>query len=254
MAYKNPTLTVENKEVTFIKPSRPTPTTVLSLSSIDNAPENNIFMQTLHVYRSPNHNSPNTTKLDPANVIKEALSKALFYYYRLAGKLVTHADGKLRVNCNSEGVPFIEAACNCDLSSLHYLDGNDVETAKQFAVDFPFQDEFGNQYPLVFKVTKFLCGGFTIVMRRSHAIFDGTGASQFLKAVAELASGKTEPSVKPVWERERLVGTITSQPVQNPMDKATVAVSPFLPSTEFSHVCSKVGSVSIARLKMSLMK
>ncbi|TKY59489.1 Spermidine coumaroyl CoA acyltransferase [Spatholobus suberectus] len=251
MANKNATLSVENKEIIFIKPSKPTPTTILSLSSIDNVPENNFLSQSLHVYQ----NSLNSTKLDPANVIKEALSKALFYYYPLAGKLVRHADGKLRINCNSEGVPFIEAVCNCDLSSLHYLDGNDVEMGKHFGVDdFPSQDEFGNQYPLLLKVTKFLCGGFIFVVGWSHAVCDGTGISQFLRAVAELASGKTEPTVKPVWERERLVGTITSQPMENPLDKASFAVSPFLPTSEFSHECSKMDSESITRLKMSFMK
>ncbi|KAL5148780.1 Spermidine coumaroyl-CoA acyltransferase [Glycine soja] len=254
MAHQNAILTVENKDVTFIKPSKPTPTTILSLSSIDNAPDNDFFMQSLHVYRWENHNSPNTPKLGPAKLIKVALSEALFYYYPLAGKLVRHADGKFRINCNSEGVPFIEAICNCSLSSIHYLDCNDVEIGKHFAIDFPSEDEFGNQYPLVFKVTKFLCGGFTLVMGLSHAILDGTGQSQFLRAVAELASGKAEPSVKPVWERERLVGTYTSQPMQNPMDNASFAVSPFLPTTDYSHECSKVDSESIKRLKTSLMK
>ncbi|RZC12053.1 Spermidine coumaroyl-CoA acyltransferase [Glycine soja] len=68
------------------------------------------------------------------------------------------------------------------------------------------------------------------------------------------SSGKTKPSVKPVWERERLVGTITTQPLQYPMGSACVAVSPFLPTTDFSHECSKVDSESTARLKMSLME
>lgn len=254
MAYKTATLTVENKDIIFIKPSKPTPTTILSLSSIDNDPMINFSVQTLHVYRSPNHDSPHSTKLDPTNVIKEALSKALFYYYPLAGKLERHADGKLRINCTSQGVPFIEAICYCDLSSLCYLDGNDVEMAKHFEIHFPSEDESGNQYPLVFKVIKFLCGGFTIVVSCSHSVCDGIGASQFLRAVAELASGKTEPSVKPVWERERLVGTITTHPMPNPLDKASAAVTPFFPTTDYSHECSRLDSESITKLKTSLMK
>ena len=59
---------------------------------------------------------------------------------------------------------------------------------------------------------------------------------------------------KPVWERERLVGTFTSQPIKNPMDNASLAISPFLPSTDFLHEYCKVERESIARLKMSLMK
>ncbi|KAL5187670.1 Spermidine coumaroyl-CoA acyltransferase [Glycine soja] len=168
----------------------------------------------LHVYRSASHNSLNTTKLDPAKVIKEVLSKALFYYHPLAGKLVRHADGKLRINCTShQGIPFIEAICNCNLSSLHYLD-----------------------------------------VGWSHAVCDGTGVSQFLRAVAEIARGKTEPSLKLVRERERLVGTITIQPMKNPMDNASLAVSPFLLSTDFLDEYYKVDRESIARLKMSLTK
>ncbi|KAG5029080.1 hypothetical protein JHK87_012594 [Glycine soja] len=221
-------------------PSKPTPTTVLSLSTIDMLDNINLFspLINLHVYRSASHNSLNTTKLDPAKVIKEVLSKALFYYHPLAGKLVRHADGKLRINCTShQGIPFIEAICNCNLSSLHYLD-----------------DEFGNQYPLVFKVTKFLCGGFIFVVGWSHAVCDGTGVSQFLRAMAEIARGKTEPSLKLVRERERLVGTITIQPMKNPMDNASLAVSPFLLSTDFLDEYYKVDRESIARLKMSLTK
>ena len=72
-------------------------------------------------------------------MIKEALSKALFYYYPLAGKLVKHTDGKLRIHCNADGVPFIEAIANCKLSSIHYLDGSDAETAKHLAFDLPSQ-------------------------------------------------------------------------------------------------------------------
>ncbi|KAK7300961.1 hypothetical protein RJT34_11814 [Clitoria ternatea] len=93
----------------------------------------------------------------------------------------------------------IEAICNCNLSSLDYLEGNYFEMATYFAVDFPSQDEFGNQYPLLLRVTKFLCGGYILALSMSHTICDGTGASKFLHALADLANGtKTEPLLKPV--------------------------------------------------------
>lgn len=60
--------------------------------------------------------------------------------------------------------------------------------------------------------------------------------------------------MKTVWKRERLVGTFTSKPMQYPMDKISVAVSPFLPTKDFSHQCFKVSNESIERLKMSSMK
>ncbi|QCD77867.1 shikimate O-hydroxycinnamoyltransferase [Vigna unguiculata] len=192
------------KGVVLIKPSKPTPFSVLHLSSLDHIPDLNTLCHTLHVYRSKvdDHDEPscpNHQLLHPADVIKAALSKALFYYYPLAGRLVDHTDGKL--------------------------------------------------------VTNFPCGGFTIGMGLLHSVCDGVGAFQFFKAIMEFARGKTEPSVKPVWERDRLTGSITKNPLQiDFLDEASAAVSPFLPTKVLMHQCIKVDSESIRRLKMSLMK
>ncbi|MED6220837.1 hypothetical protein PIB30_048670 [Stylosanthes scabra] len=249
---------MENKEellklniqyVVLVKPSKPTPSSVLSLSTIDNRPELNTLCQTIHIFQPPN----NITQKDLVLRIKEALSEALIYYYPLAGRLIKHADGKLRIHCNAYGVPYVEAIANCDLASLHYLDGSDRENAKHLAFDIN-DFENGYQYPLGIKVTKFLCGGFTMGIGASHAVFDGNGGSQFFKTIAELVSGKSEPSVKPVWERERLNGSITEHPLQSPMDEASAAVSPYLPTTTLVHECFKVDSNTIKRLKVSLTK
>jgi len=109
----------------------------------------------------------------------------------------------------------------------------------------------------VLMVTKFLCGGFTIGMGMSHAICDGFGASQFFKAVVELARGRTEPSVKPVWEREKQVGSIATQTFpQCPMDRESVAFSPFVNQNNIENIkqyCFKVEGEMITRLRMSLM-
>ncbi|KAK7289907.1 hypothetical protein RIF29_03940 [Crotalaria pallida] len=251
MANQKTPFSLDMKDVVIVKPSKPTPSVTLSLSSIDNNPALNILCQTIYVYQA-NLDFPNA-QLDPAHVIKEALSNALVYYYPLAGKIITNDDGKLGINCNDDGVPFLEATANCELSSLHYLEGIDVPTAQRLVFDNPSQDETG-QHPLVFKVTKFLCGGFTIGFGLSHAVCDGFGASQFFRAVAELASGKNEPSVKPVWERERLVGTILKEPLQFPMDETSRATSPFWPTTEMSYECFNFNAESIQTLKMNLMK
>ncbi|AES88441.1 putative taxadien-5-alpha-ol O-acetyltransferase [Medicago truncatula] len=250
---KSPSLSLETKDIVIVKPSMPTPSEILSLSTIDNDPNINILCQTIYVYK-PNLDFPNDKK-DPACVIKEALSKALVYYYPLAGKITTLDDGKLGINCNGDGVPFLESNANCELSSLHYLEGIDVPTAQKLVFDNPSQDQT-SPHPLVFKVTKFLCGGFTIGMGLSHSVCDGYGASQFYRALAELASGKNEPSLKPVWERERLTAksTLKEQPFQFLIDKTSIATSPFLPTKEISHECFNLNGDTIKRLKMKLMK
>ncbi|CAL0302600.1 unnamed protein product [Lupinus luteus] len=255
MAYHKETLKLEMKEVVFVKPSNPISSSILSLSDFDRRTDCNGLGQIILVYQSQNIDSP-TNKLDPFVVIKEALSKALLYYYPLAGRVVENDDGKLSVHLEpSHGVPLIEANANCHLSSLEYLDGNDVEIANKLAFDLPLQDKNGHEYPLVLKVTKFLCGGFTIGLGVSHVVCDGVGVAQFFKALNELASGKSEPSIKPVWKRECvLVGSKNKQPFQDPMGIDTGAISPYLPTSNLVHGCIKVGSEGIRRLKMSLMK
>jgi hypothetical protein len=106
----------------------------------------------------------------------------------------------------------------------------------------------------MFQVTKFPCGGFTIGMGLSHSVCDGFGASQLFRALAELASGKSEPLVKPVWERERLVAKSTQGPLQSPVDKNSLASSPFFITNDILHECFFVKAETIKRLKMSLMK
>ncbi|CAL9117485.1 unnamed protein product [Musa textilis] len=54
------------------------------------------------------------------------------------------------------------------------------------------------------QVTEFRCGGFAVGIRFNHAVFDGVGAAQVLKAVAEIARGHARPVVEPVWCRDAI--------------------------------------------------
>ncbi|KAK6781639.1 hypothetical protein RDI58_019435 [Solanum bulbocastanum] len=55
---------------------------------------------------------------DPAKFIKDGLSKTLVFYYPLAGRLIEGPNKKLMVNCNCEGIMFIEADANVELDKL----------------------------------------------------------------------------------------------------------------------------------------
>ncbi|KAF3454834.1 hypothetical protein FNV43_RR05282 [Rhamnella rubrinervis] len=257
---------IDRKDVELVKPSKPTPSDVLSFSTIDNNPDLELLTQIICVYRAKSNSSdhinqddlaPNigADQLDPSCLIKEALTKVLVYYYPLAGKLKRDSDGNLKITCNAAGVPFLVAKADCQLSCLRYLDGIDVVTVKEFVFDFPSHDDPAGDHPLVLQVTKFSCGGFTIGMGLSHSVCDGPGAAQFLRALIELSMGKMEPTVKPVWDRERLMGkTIEAVPLHFPMDKASAATSPYLPTSELMHDCFYVTSESIKRLKLRLVK
>ncbi|KAJ6349153.1 hypothetical protein OIU77_006689 [Salix suchowensis] len=165
-------LLLERKDtVVLVKPAKPTPSKILSFSTIDNDPNLEFVCHSVYVYKTNSGASDNGSadhdiasklngKADPACVIKDAISKVLVHYYPLAGKLKRDSrDGKLYLNCNGEGVPFLEATANCKLSSLKYLDGIDVETAKEFVFDFPSKTDSGS-HPLMFSGDQIFMWGF----------------------------------------------------------------------------------------------
>lgn len=253
---------LHKKDVVLVMPAEPTPSEVLSLSTIDNDYNIELLCQTLYVYqanvssyKSKNHDEIGKAQLqqEPALIVKEALSKALVHFYPLAGKLKRQADGRLQITCNGDGVPFLEATADCHLSALNYFDGIDVETGKKFVFDWATDGEYG-YHPLVLQVTKFSCGGFTIGMGLSHSVCDGFGAALFFRTMSELASGKTAPTVKPVWERERLVGKPSDQEQVPTFDKVSFAISPFIPTDKISHACFNLDSESIRKLKLDLVQ
>ncbi|XVF20398.1 hypothetical protein REPUB_Repub11eG0195000 [Reevesia pubescens] len=175
-------LSIDRKDVVLVKPSKPTPSEVLSLSTVDNTPTYQLLGQIIGVYQANNIDSSHTLdqsfcheQADPVCIMEEAVSNILVYYYPLAGKLTRQKDGTAGVNCNADGVPFLVATANCHLSSLNYLDGIDTEIAKQFVLDLSSEWENGNYHPLMFQVTKFSCGGFAIGMSIAHAVIDGFG-------------------------------------------------------------------------------
>ncbi|XP_015874709.3 spermidine coumaroyl-CoA acyltransferase [Ziziphus jujuba] len=272
--HQTPSFLVIRKDVELVKPSKPTPSEILSLSTLDNNPPLERYTHVVYAYRAKSNSSNHVNHnnhvhdhvasnfvadklLEPACMIKEALSKALVYYYPLAGKLRRDSNGDLRITCNAAGVPFLVAEADCQLSSLRYLDGIGIETLKQLVSDFQSYDVDSDGYhPIGLQVTKFSCGGLTIGLCLSHSICDGPGTGQFLKAMSEFTMGKMEPTLKPVWDRERLTGkTIEAVPLNSTEGEAfSSATSPYLPTSELLHDCAYLTSESIKRLKMKLMK
>ncbi|KAJ7962429.1 Benzyl alcohol O-benzoyltransferase [Quillaja saponaria] len=195
-------LKVKRWEPKLIVPAKPTPYEQKKLSDIDNQEALRYQVPIIMFY--PN-NLLNEGK-DPAKVICEAVGKALVPYYPFAGRLIEEGPNKkLTVDCNEEGVLFIEAEANVTLDQLGHI---------ILPLTGPFLDEFLHDLPgcegiigcplLLFQVTRLLCGGFVFAVRINHTMADAPGMMQFLNAIAEFAHGATEPSVSPVWERHLL--------------------------------------------------
>lgn len=110
----NISFNVKRSEAVIIAPAKLTPHEVKSLSDIDDQAGLRFYSPGIHFY----HADPSKVTQDPANVIKEALAKALVHYYPIAGRLRELPNGRLVVDCTGEGAMFVEADADVRLDYL----------------------------------------------------------------------------------------------------------------------------------------
>ncbi|KAK7380209.1 hypothetical protein VNO78_32707 [Psophocarpus tetragonolobus] len=192
--------TVRRHPPELVAPAKPTSHELKVLSEIDD--QNGLRYQLPLVQFFPYQAS--MAGKDPVEVIRKALSKTLVFYYPFAGRLRECPNGKLMVDCNGEGVMFIEADADVTIQQF----GNN------FMPPFPSFDELLYNVPgsdgitdcplLLIQVTRVKCGGFIFGLRMNHVMCDGSGICQFMKGLSEIAEGAAKPSILPGWHREIL--------------------------------------------------
>ncbi|OMO52406.1 Transferase [Corchorus olitorius] len=193
--------TVQRREPELVCPAEPTPREHKLLSDIDDQETLRFQIPFIQFY----HRNPSMQGKDPVKVIREALAKALVFYYPYAGRLWEGHNGKLMVDCTGEGILFIEADADVTLDEI----GSDAlqppfPCFDELLYDVPDSDGMQNRPLMLIQITRLKCGGFIFALRLNHVISDGTGIAQFMSAVAELARGCATPTTPPVWERHLL--------------------------------------------------
>ncbi|XP_021766406.1 benzyl alcohol O-benzoyltransferase-like [Chenopodium quinoa] len=192
-------LNITRGEPEIVCPAEPTPRELKPLSDIDDQEGLRFQMPGIMFYRA----DPSMEGKDPVKVVKDALANALVFFYPYAGRLVEGPKRKLIVDCNGEGVPFIEAEADATLEDF----GDEIHPPfplEDLFYDIPGTDGMLGTPLFIVQVTRLRCGGFIVAIRGNHVIADGTGVMQLMNVVGELARGFTTPSVPPVWDRERL--------------------------------------------------
>lgn len=119
--------TVRRNPPELVAPANPTPRELKLLSGIDDQHGLRYQLPFVQFYRY----QPAMAGKDPVQVIRKALAKTLVFYYRFAGRLREGPNGKLTVDCDEEGVLFIEA--DADVAIEQFGDN--------FMPPFPFFDE-----------------------------------------------------------------------------------------------------------------
>nr|CAB3468301.1 unnamed protein product [Digitaria exilis] len=200
-----------------VRPSAATPSETLPLTWVDRYPTHRGLVESAHIYRGVANMLPSPATVGDALQLLEAPEKkktrsspaavadALVHYYPFAGRIVEDVPGRPAVVCTGEGVYFVEAAANCTLADVNFLE-RPLLLAKEQLVPCPTPEQWPvepRNCPAMIQVTTFTCGGFVVGLRTNHAVADGTGVAQFLNAVGDIARGLPEPRVKPVWARDR---------------------------------------------------
>ncbi|KAK6158580.1 hypothetical protein DH2020_005894 [Rehmannia glutinosa] len=188
---------VIHKKPELVSPAKPTTHEIKAISDIDDQESLRSHYPMIMFYK----NNPSMKGKDPVNVIREALAKALVYYYPYTGRLVEEPDKKLKVDCTAKGVGFLEADAQVTLEQL----GDTIQPPCPYSEFLLAGDEGMLDCPLMFiQVTRLMCGGFVLAIRFNHVMSDALGSLQFVTALSEIAKGASTPSILPVWQRDLL--------------------------------------------------
>ncbi|XP_059276537.1 shikimate O-hydroxycinnamoyltransferase-like [Lycium ferocissimum] len=177
------------RETTMVKPSKPTPLKILWNSNLDLI-VGRIHLLTVYFYKPINNNGIlSKNNFFDSRIMKEALSNVLVSFYPMAGRLAKNKEGRIEINCNGEGVLFVEAQ-----SDDTFIDdfGDFVPSLEMKNKLIPNVDTSGEitSFPLViFQVTRFKCGGVSLGCGIFHTLSDGISSIHFINTWSEIARG-----------------------------------------------------------------
>ncbi|GAB2227707.1 hypothetical protein Droror1_Dr00009534 [Drosera rotundifolia] len=153
--------------------------------------------------------------------LKESLSETLTVFYPFAGRLKDN----ITVDCNDEGVPFVEAQVNCSLGD--FLEELDARYLHYFLPCAKVPTEPMREVPAVaIQVTVFSCGGLAIGGCYNHKIMDAWSTGCFIKYWTSNLSGCYDGVVYPdftaatkVFPPREYIATFQAEFLSTPADK-----------------------------------
>ncbi|KAI3759589.1 hypothetical protein L6452_07510 [Arctium lappa] len=172
---------IEVRESTMVRPAEETPRINLWNSNVDLVVPN-FHTPSVYFYR------PNgaTNFFDP-KVMKEALSKALVPFYPMGGRLKRDEDGRIEIDCQGQGVLFVEAESDGVIDDFGDF-APTLELRKLIpAVDYTQGIE--SYSLLVLQVTYFKCGGVSLGVGMQHHAADGASGLHFINTWSDMARG-----------------------------------------------------------------
>ncbi|KAI3510408.1 hypothetical protein L1887_17378 [Cichorium endivia] len=168
-----------------IKPSFATPSHLrtYNLSSIDKLARHT-YMPVIIFY--PNNGNSSLSAHDKVQEMKKSLSQSLTRYYPFAGRL--HTPTTPYVDCNDEGVVFVETKNQSQLETFQlYISEQDESVEQLFADDLCWDNSPRSTSLVGVQVNHFACGGIVMGLSMSHIIGDICTLTSFLSHWASVA-------------------------------------------------------------------
>ncbi|KAI7756657.1 hypothetical protein M8C21_015201, partial [Ambrosia artemisiifolia] len=134
-------------------------------------------------------NNPEYCKLtthQKSILLKKSLSHSLTQHYPLAGRLLTPTTPSY-IDCNDEGVVFVEACNDSQLEAFQHMTGQDDALSQLFADGVVHHMPPSVTNVVRVQVNHFSCGGLGIAMSMSHLVGDACSLGSFLSHWASVA-------------------------------------------------------------------
>ncbi|CAL5347831.1 unnamed protein product [Camellia sinensis] len=172
-----------------IKPSNQTPHYLcqLKLSFLDQKQQPH-YLPFVYFYASGLNKATSVRRR--SEKLKKSLSETLSWFYPLAGRVKDN----LFVDCNDEGVPFLEVQVESSLD--HVVGQSNCNSQLNNLFPYPDFDDAGDLL-LAVQVNFFQCGGMAIGLCTSHKIADGLSIVMFMKFWAAVSRGDHSNLVYP---------------------------------------------------------
>ncbi|CAK9316499.1 unnamed protein product [Citrullus colocynthis] len=174
------TVQVEIVSTETIKPSSPTPEHLrrYSLAFLDQVTVD-VYNPMVYFYTAGS-----ASPAEIADHLKKSLSDVLTHYYPLAGRVNY---GEFFIDCNDDGVPFIETRVNCRLSDVM-----NTPFPSELNKFLPFELDELDEISMGVQLNVFECGGVGVGICVSHKISDALSFFIVVNGWAAYCRGEKE--------------------------------------------------------------
>nr|XP_043608335.1 shikimate O-hydroxycinnamoyltransferase-like [Erigeron canadensis] len=192
------------KESTMVRPAEETPRIKLWNSNVDLVVPN-FHTPSVYFYR-PNGEA----NFFDSKVMKDALSRALVPFYPMGGRLKRDEDGRIEIDCQGQGVLFVEAESDGVVDD--FGDFAPTLELRKLIPEVDYSLGIESYSLLVLQVTYFKCGGVSLGVGMQHHAADGASGLHFINTWSDMARG-LDISMPPFIDRTLLRARDPPQPI-----------------------------------------